>query len=231
MTPWGWIFKQGLKVLKHPRLRPHALRGLVTAEELSMLDMLDQGYLAEIGWVRSRREQRCIDRSGAPLPWCTYPFIQFIEPRLTKALRVFEFGSGYSTLFYGARTKEVHAVEHDAEWVDILRPQLPENVHLEHLALELDGAYCRQAQQAGGLFDVIVVDGRDRVNCLKQSVSMLSEGGVMVLDNAQREKYHPGIGLMLEAGFRQLDFHGISPLKAESNITTLFYRPGNVLGI
>lgn len=49
-------------------------------------------------------------------PWLTYSAIQFLESFITKDMRVYEFGSGGSTVFFCKSAKEVVSTEHDPEW-------------------------------------------------------------------------------------------------------------------
>lgn len=71
------------------------------------------GYLIQVGWFKSRKTGSPVGKDDEPIPWMTYPFIDFIEPRLNKNLIVFEFGSGNSTLFFSKRTGRVVSVDHD----------------------------------------------------------------------------------------------------------------------
>ena len=50
------------------------------------------------------------------LPWLTFGAIEFLKRRLKQDMKVFEYGSGGSTLFWAAYSKEVVSVEHDSEW-------------------------------------------------------------------------------------------------------------------
>ena len=54
-------------------------------------------------------------------------------------------------------------------------------------------AYSQAIKQVGGLFDIIVVDGRARVACCMASLPHLAPGGLIVLDDAQRPRYREGI--------------------------------------
>lgn len=67
--------------------------------------------LREEGWLRSYREGVPVRRSGEPIPWYTYSAIAFLDERLPGDATVFEFGAGYSTLWYAARCSRVVAVE------------------------------------------------------------------------------------------------------------------------
>lgn len=51
-------------------------------------------------------------------PWLVFSAIRMIEKISKRGMRVFEFGSGGSTLFFYDRGCTVISVEHDAEWFD-----------------------------------------------------------------------------------------------------------------
>jgi spermidine synthase len=80
-------------------------------------------------------------------------------------------------------------------------------------------------------YDVIIVDGRDRVNCCKQAVAALSKNGVVVLDDSERDFYSPGIAFLKKQGFKELAFSGISPGLFYYKTTSVFYKTDNCLGI
>lgn len=49
-------------------------------------------------------------------PWIAFAAIDFLKRILAEDMRVFEYGSGGSTLFFARRVKEVISVEHDKGW-------------------------------------------------------------------------------------------------------------------
>ncbi len=83
---------------------------------LSLYSLRRSGYLFDKGWFQSFRAKASVDRSGRPIPWMTYAFLDFLEPRLRGDFDVFEFGSGNSTHWWAARVRAVSSCEHDAEW-------------------------------------------------------------------------------------------------------------------
>jgi hypothetical protein len=185
-------------------------------------------FLRGSGWLESYRSRMPI-AFGNPLPFYTYPSIAFLEQRVNRTLRVFEYGAGYSTLWWASRSMSVIACEHDRGWFDRMTAMIPANVQLIHQALVPGGDYSRQA--TAFVSDVIVVDGRDRVNCAKASVEGLSEGGVVVWDNSDRERYREGYDFLKDRGFRRLDFAGPGPIDYWPWMTSVFYRNDNCLGI
>ena len=149
-------------------------------------------YLHLTGWMQSLKERKPIDNNGKPIPWMNFTIIKFLEEKLTHDLNLFEYGSGYSTCFYANKVRLVTSVEHDEKWLHLTKSQVPDNVKLIFKVKDIDGDYCRAICSTGDRYDVVIVDGRDRVNCIKQSISALSSRGVILLDDSQRDRYQDG---------------------------------------
>jgi precorrin-6B methylase 2 len=97
--------------------------------------------------------------------------------------------------------------------------------------LQKDGDYSKMPESMGLKFDIIIVDGRDRVNSCYHSLTALSEKGVIVLDDSERENYAAAISFFKKQGFRELSFSGISPGLFYRKSTSVFYKDNNCLGI
>lgn len=197
----------------------------------SLLSFNEKGYLDEIGWFKAFDSKSPVDQDGNPIPWVTYSFIDFIKGRLTKQHTVFEFGSGNSTFFYAKYAGLVVSVEHDKEWYDKIVKSKPENSEMIFCELVRGGDYCHMPVKLEEKFDIIIVDGRDRVNCCKQAVNALSPNGVVVLDDTEREFYNEGMEFLKRQGFKKLLFSGISPGLFYNKSTSVFYKADNCLGI
>ena len=188
-------------------------------------------YLHTTGWIRSLQEHRPVARDGTAVPWMNYSMVALLRDRLTKDLRLFEFGSGYSTSFYAQLVGSVTSVEYDEAWVGIVRKTLPANVELLYQPSDTDGKYCRVGRSSGVSYDVVIIDGRDRVNCIKQSIEALTDRGVIVLDDSERAEYQDGADYAIAKGFSALPIEGLKPTGNGIDRTTLFYRRDNCLGI
>ncbi|NJM94631.1 MAG: FkbM family methyltransferase [Cytophagales bacterium] len=189
------------------------------------------GFLYDKGWLNSYVSREPLNRVNEPIPWVTYSFIDFIEDRLRSHMRLMEFGSGNSTLYYSKRVAQVTAVEHDGAWCKRLKDKILPNVQLLHCELVYGGDYARMAKRTGGNYDIIIVDGRDRVNCVSESIEALNESGVVVLDDSERREYEEVFTTMEKHGFKRLDLWGFAPGVYEYKCTTIFYRSQNILGI
>ena len=187
-------------------------------------------YLAEVGWYESFRQRRSINGDGKPLPWITYPAIAFLDSRLTKSMAVFEYGCGNSTLWLAERVGSIVSCEHESVWYHEIRSTLPTNAKL--LLRALDGGYASAVASSGQNFDVIIIDGRDRNECVAAAVSRLKQDGVIILDNSERADYAQAIAGLTGLGFSSIAFDGPGPIISEGWRTTVFYRSGmNCLGI
>jgi hypothetical protein len=206
----------------------------------SMLDLLDLrslyslrrgGPLFEDGWFRSYREQASIDATGLPLPWLTYPAIAFLLKRIRPEMSVFEYGSGGSTRWWASRVCDVVSVEHDRTWFEKVRKDQQAHVKAYQIDLNYGGEYSRKIREFENRFDVVVIDGRDRVNCLKNCLQALKLSGVVILDNSNRPEYSEGVEFLLLNGFKRLEFVGPCPIVNYKSETSIFYRKENVFGI
>lgn len=197
----------------------------------ALLSYGHKGYLTNIGWFKAFDNKQAIDGNGNPLPWVTYSFIDFIKTRINKTQHIFEYGSGSSTLFYAQHAASVTSVEHDKTWFDSIVKRKPANAEMIYCQLESDGEYSKKAALLNKKFDIIIVDGRDRVNCCKHSVAALSEKGVLVLDDSERPVYAEAVSFLKAQGFKELPFTGISPGLFYNKSTSIFYKSDNCLGI
>ncbi len=92
-------------------------------------------------------------------------------------------------------------------------------------------AYAAAVNEMPGEIDLVSIDGRDRVRSVLRAIERLSPRGVLVLDDAERPQYAPALAALAAAGFRAIEFWGISAGYASNKCTTVFYRPGNILGL
>lgn len=129
------------------------------------------------------------------LPWITdgaTDFIDtFINERTKQGLetRVFEFGSGNSTLYFLEKGCSVVSVEHDHEWAGRVSKTAEIFGHTEKLTLhKAERPYCKLYQDSG--FDITVIDGRDRIQCFQHVLdSIVNKDQIIVFDNTERFDY------------------------------------------
>jgi len=195
-----------------------------------LLSLSAKGYFVQRGWLKSYELRQALAPDGQPIPWLTYSFLDFLEGRLHKGLTLYEYGAGNSTLFFAKQVASVRSIEHNEEWYRIIQNNLPDNVNIHYIPLG-DGAYQNAISSEEQSFDVVLVDGRERVACIKNAVNKLKENGVIILDDAEREKYKEAFTFMKSKGFRYLPFSGIAIGAIHDKSTVVFYKDQNCLGI
>jgi predicted O-methyltransferase YrrM len=178
------------------------------------------------------------------MPWITYGSIEWIEKYLSKDMRVFEWGSGGSTIFFARRVREVVSIEHDYNWYIKVKKHLKEknlNQNVEEIFKKPQKRhkirryksinkkyknysfkeYCLSiSKYPDEYFDLILVDGRARADCMKEALKKVKKGGCIVLDNSERKRYWKNIKNLQR--LKRIDFKGIGPLNSYSWQTTIF---------
>lgn len=139
---------------------------------------------------------RYIDtESNLLLPWYTKAALEWLKSKNVKDWLVFEFGGGYSSIWWRLNAKQVHSVEHDKKWADAMaimwRPDKED--------------YISQARSFAK-FDCIIVDGEWREECTKAAAECVAPGGYLIFDNyGQPEFTDPSIiDLILEGWIKEV---------------------------
>ncbi|MBD1204165.1 MAG: DUF563 domain-containing protein [Rhodobacteraceae bacterium] len=113
--------------------------------------------------------------------------------------RVLEFGSGGSTKFLLALGAEVVAVEHHEGWADALVHAARVDGFADRLTLLLRGrpyAGVTEEFDKAKPFDILLVDGRERMDCLRKALPFVRRGGLVLLDDCQRTRYWPAFEML-----------------------------------
>jgi hypothetical protein len=141
--------------------------------------------------------RRVIFHRYSPTPWLVFPAIDYLEP-LVSGKRIFEFGSGMSTLWFASRCRQVISVESDSEWYGMVRKRSRDlqNLQLVHATSEED--YLGTLSASGGQFGLILIDGFYRTQCLDLVRPHLEPGGTLVVDNTDTA---PDLALKVERLF------------------------------
>jgi methyltransferase family protein len=189
--------------------------------------LYDQAYFASI------QEGELRDRDKNYLPWFTYPAIEALNNWDLSDKRVVEYGSGFSTLFWASRAKEVVSVEHDRAWYEMISKLAPDNVRLilapidkeeSNPSPEVRAQFDAYAGAIDGQFNIIVVDGyarsRVRYQCAQRALPHLDSNGLIILDNSD---WLPASALFLRrAGLIEVDLSGPVPGNNHTQTTSFF---------
>ena len=72
--------------------------------------------------------------------------------------------------------------------------------------------YAKSIQNFQKKFHIIIIDGRERNDCVKYCIEQLTNDGVIIFDNTQVTDYMEGIDFLVNQGFKKIDFEGILPI-------------------
>ena len=134
--------------------------------------------------------------------------IDFVHSSIHLDSSVLEYGSGRSTIELSRIAKSVVSVEHQAAWYDELNKTLPDNVSLILAEPDLDytegthdGTYEEfetyiKSPVKHGPFDVIIIDGRARVDCAKLCTQLAHEKSYIFVHDFEREEYQPILDIL-----------------------------------
>src|SRR5262245_54405785 len=132
----------------------------------------ERSQLVRSSWIASLANGNS-NWQGELVPWFNYGVIRFLAGRVSRKMRVFEFGAGFSTLWWQRRVAAITAVEHDEQWAATVSGLVAPPTVVKHVPLDYDGHYCRTILETDDTYDIVIVDGRDRVNCMMQAKARL----------------------------------------------------------
>lgn len=178
----------------------------------------------DYGQLKTIKNWECIDRWGNPIPWYTYPAIEFLNSLNFSNKSVFEYGGGNSTLWWAKKVLNIVSVEHDPEWFAKIESKLQVNYRNVKLILERDkDSYINTILKSDLKFDVVVIDGRWRGDCAKVIGEKLNfkEGFMIILDNSD---WYPKTTKYIREKYDtiQVDFHGFGSINSYTWTTSIF---------
>ncbi len=149
------------------------------------------------------------------------PFMQPIEIEactillrgINRPINCLEWGAGHSTLYYASRlppSSNWLSIEHNIAWARSITRKIAESgvtgvaVHCqppdgEHLDGQGDGSfssfrhYILYPASLNTCFDLVLVDGRARNECMAVGWDLLTSDGVMILHDAARPEYQSAL--------------------------------------
>jgi hypothetical protein len=169
-------------------------------------------------------------------PFWPYSAIEWLAEALPPKARAFEYGGGGSTLWLEDRGTILTVTEHDEEWhrkladglapgtTLLFRPPAPVgSITSAVLPGYFDDYAAAIDDQPDGSLDLVIVDGRARVECVRRSMPKVKPGGLLLFDDADRGRYRSAVkGL---TGWERHIFVGLKPGQRFPAHTSVWKRP------
>ena len=130
-----------------------------------------------------------------------------------KPAKVLEYGAGTSSLYWPQRYAFIKlwmAIEHDLDWAIYLAGQSPDNLMVICIMTEPIETYV-VPPQGYAPFDMIIIDGLHRVECIEASPQYLAPDGAVLLHDADRLEYRDALNIYPHCQFLT---HGNTPDEA-----------------
>lgn len=175
------------------------------------------------GHFKSSLKKKAVDRSGDALPWLSYPVIEFLRHRELKGKTVLEFGAGQSTVWWEKQGAIVTALETNEDWKSYVEKVLPscEVYSADHKFTNIPESVRSRR------FDIILVDGGNRKTAMEEAIKLVSETGVILLDDSavtSSRHYIASPTLMHAEGWKRIDFYGFAPGALHQGCTSLYFK-------
>ena len=188
---------------------------------LKVVEVLQNDFALE----KSIDEKVCLDKDGNPIPWYTYPAIEYLSQLDYSDKKVFEYGCGYSSIFWALRAKSVVSIEDNESYYKRWSGEFCElNLQIKHR--EERDVYENAIFEEDDAYDIIVVDGKRRFECATAAVKKLVKGGIIILDDSDRintsDEYLNAVKVFKDANLIQIDFYGFCPMNNYTKTTSVF---------
>jgi len=218
-----------------PDLRTRLMGAAVWSTDVAKGLTASPGDLRHLGpWLRAMRASPL---DGA-VPWWPYSVVEEVGAMLGPSSRVFEYGSGGSTLWLEPRVGYLRSIEHDRNWygqvarrtatgaVTLIEATSTGTISTRVETGFFDDYVSSIESEAPASLDLVIVDGRCRVACVEAARTRVRPGGVLLLDDSSRGRY-AGVADLLD-GWSRRDAHGLKPGGAAHS--TLWTAPQQATG-
>lgn len=168
-------------------------------------------------------------------PWIVLGAIEKLYTILPLVKTAFEYGGGSSTawLLQFAPQMKLKTVEHHSEWCGMLKETISKHPRwfsrwtLSNVENRKTGTrrgsdsafYDAYVESLQDMYDLIIVDGRCRSECLRHAISHVNCGGYLILDNSERPRYADAIKAV-PSTWTRYDY------RCKVSMTTFFKKPG-----
>jgi hypothetical protein len=182
-------------------------------EELH-LSFLTNKLRTEYGFLESSKKNIPVNDKNEVMPMYTYPCYEWLNSIDWNGSKVFEYGTGYSTIWWQNKNVDYYAVEDNKQWHDMIEDKTNIEYKPGH------HKYIESIYKYDFKFDVIVIDGVVRFNCIKPALERIKDDGIIIFDNTD---WHKDSKEELDrSDLIPIHFHGFKPLHVDSETTSCY---------
>lgn len=180
----------------------------------------------DYGQLNTMKKWNCENREGNPIPWYTYPAIEYLNHIDFSDFKIFEYGSGNSSLYWSGKSKVLTSVEDNKEWYDKIKKNGDAQKKIFNYIYAPDkNVYINTIDEYDP--DLVIIDGKWRSDCLNKTILKFNKsrnGKVLIFDNS--DWYPKTIETLKKTlNWIQVDFHGFGPINNYTWTTSIFINP------
>lgn len=170
-----------------------------------------------IGWWKSSEADQFL-----PIPWLHPAAVLYMETLINKFSFVIEHGCGGSSLWFAERCNYVKSYDDNPKWMAEVRKRAPSNLEvLDEVEPTNLNLQC----------DLMLIDGnvKTRARWIKAARKLVKPGGVVVLDNANRDEYKDQRQYLQSIAAHHMMIDGNPPRHIHA-CTEFYLMPGGLKG-
>lgn len=169
--------------------------------------MISAATKAEVNFLspaHKHSSQHVDNSNNLVFPWFTKSFLDVLKTWDIKNWDIFEWGSGFSTVWFSDKCKSIVSIEDDAFWAKEVQNHI-KKFNLKNATLKVrknnpkanlnDGGqnspYVNSIDEDNKVYDCIIIDGNCRNDCVKKVLNHIKPNGIIILDNSN----HSAIGI------------------------------------
>lgn len=149
--------------------------------------------------VSQRQGYQIIDpKLNLIYPWYTKPFLDILETWNLSQKIIFEFGIGYSTVWFANHCKYLYGVDNNLQWINETKEYLTKlnlrnkaqlfYAHASEENQQSIDAYLYKIEKMFEQPDIIVIDGIFRDECIPAAIKQIKNHGIIICDNWMQEE-------------------------------------------
>ena len=168
----------------------------------------------DFGFLESTRNDVPVNNKNQIMPMYTYPCYEWLDSIDWTDSKVFEFGTGYSTIWWQNKKADYYGVEDNGEWYHKIKEK-------SKIKYETDlKKYMKTIYDYDFKFDVIVIDGQVRFDCIKPAFEKIKDNGMIIFDNSD---WHKSCKEELDkTDLIPIHFHGFKTMHVDSTTTSCY---------
>jgi hypothetical protein len=180
----------------------------------------------DYGQYNTIKDSDCNNALGQPIPWYTYPTLEYLENFDLSGTKILEYGSGNSSLYYLRRGAEVTSIEDDALWHRKIKKRSVGFTNFAYFFHPEKIEYVKRHEVSDA--DIIIIDGSHRPDCARYVIKKVINGdsnpSLIIFDNSD---WYPKTINLLDSGlnWNRVDFCGFGPINDYTWVTSIFLNP------